>query len=179
VIITVLLQFCQVWSTLQSYLTILSFISIHSSSFICSCSLSSPDVQLLIGIVALRVNAIYGGERWVRRVLCSAGILYTLSTLTIGTAGVISILSLSFEIRFLFVSLNIDSPENLRPVGRICMAQVRVLRPVDNILFLTASSSQCICGPCGYRRSYSIFQHFGKDSHSLDLGSFSKLFSSF
>jgi hypothetical protein len=47
VMINVLLQYCQVWSTLQSYLTILSFISIHSSSSICSCSLSSPDVQLL------------------------------------------------------------------------------------------------------------------------------------
>jgi hypothetical protein len=159
-----LLQFCRLWPTLTSYLIILSFLSIHGSSSTCSCSLSSPDVQLLIGIIALRVNAIYGGERWVRRVLCIAGILYTLSTLAITTVEGISVWGLSFDIRFLFVSLNIGSPVHVALVEGLCTAKVCGLRPVDNILFPTSSRSQCICGPCGYRRSYSIFQHFGEDS---------------
>jgi hypothetical protein len=175
---TGLLQSCEVVSTL-SYFTLLSFISIHSSSSICPRPLCSSDAQQLIGIVALRVYAIYRGKRWVRRVLCVAGILYALSTLIIATVTAIADLSQLFDIRFLFVSLNLCSPEDHAQAGRQCHTKVRVLSSVDNTLFPTASSTDRRGGRCGYRRSYSVLQHFGEDSRSHDLGSSSKFFSSF
>jgi len=60
--------FCKIWTVVQEYLSILSFISLHF-------------------IVALRVNAVHGGRRSVKRLLWVAGILYGVSTLSIATVA--------------------------------------------------------------------------------------------
>ncbi|KII83973.1 hypothetical protein PLICRDRAFT_46746 [Plicaturopsis crispa FD-325 SS-3] len=60
------IQFCKLWTMIQGYLTILSFMSIHV-------------------IVAFRVYALHGGRPWVGRVLWAAGIIYTVVCLGLST----------------------------------------------------------------------------------------------
>ncbi|THH23059.1 hypothetical protein EUX98_g8118 [Antrodiella citrinella] len=57
-------KFCKVWTALQSFLTVASFLSIHS-------------------IVAMRVHALYSGTRWIKVFLWTVGTLYAASSITI------------------------------------------------------------------------------------------------
>ncbi|KAI0765014.1 hypothetical protein C8Q74DRAFT_1205872 [Fomes fomentarius] len=67
------LTFCKVWTVVQSYLTIASYISIHA-------------------IVAGRVYAIYNGQRWIYRLLWIAGFLNFAISAGITTASLIPII---------------------------------------------------------------------------------------
>ncbi|KAH9919487.1 uncharacterized protein BXZ73DRAFT_104959 [Epithele typhae] len=69
-----LLTFCKVWTVIQSYLTITSFISVHA-------------------IVAWRVYAIYNGHQWILRLLWIVGSLNFLVSAAITTASLIPIIS--------------------------------------------------------------------------------------
>jgi len=60
-------MFCKAWILLQSYLTIICYVSIHA-------------------VVAIRVNAIHNGQRLVRKILWTGGIFYALSTFVFMTA---------------------------------------------------------------------------------------------
>ncbi|RDX54440.1 hypothetical protein OH76DRAFT_962163 [Lentinus brumalis] len=64
------ITFCKVWTVVQGYLTIASYISIHA-------------------IVAWRVYAIYNGQRWVCRLLWIAGFLNFAISAGITTASLI------------------------------------------------------------------------------------------
>ncbi|KIP11321.1 hypothetical protein PHLGIDRAFT_28016 [Phlebiopsis gigantea 11061_1 CR5-6] len=64
--------FCKIWTTLQSYLTVASFMSIHA-------------------LVAVRVFALHNGRSWVRKFLWLSGTLYFLSTIIIVTLGTIPV----------------------------------------------------------------------------------------
>jgi len=66
--------FCKVWTVVQSYITIASFMSIHA-------------------IVAWRLYALHGGQAWIRRTLWVAAILYVSSSTAIITASLIPIIS--------------------------------------------------------------------------------------
>ncbi|KAL4252184.1 hypothetical protein ABKN59_005504 [Abortiporus biennis] len=57
-------MFCKVWTTLQSILTIASFMAIHT-------------------IIAFRVYALYNGQRWMGRFLWVVGIIYFASSTSI------------------------------------------------------------------------------------------------
>ncbi|PCH37047.1 hypothetical protein WOLCODRAFT_28900 [Wolfiporia cocos MD-104 SS10] len=65
--------FCKVWTTVQSYLTIASFMSIHA-------------------IVAWRLYALHGGETWIRWTLWISSILYVSSSTAIITAALVPII---------------------------------------------------------------------------------------
>ncbi|KZT64732.1 hypothetical protein DAEQUDRAFT_732276 [Daedalea quercina L-15889] len=65
--------FCKVWTTVQSYVTIASFMSIHA-------------------IVAWRLYALHGGQAWVRRVLWTAAVVYVSSSTAIITAALVPII---------------------------------------------------------------------------------------
>ncbi|RPD65425.1 hypothetical protein L226DRAFT_530992 [Lentinus tigrinus ALCF2SS1-7] len=68
------IMFCKVWTVVQGYLTIASYISIHA-------------------IVAWRVYAIYNGQRWVCRLLWIGGFLYFAISAGITTASLIPIIA--------------------------------------------------------------------------------------
>ncbi|EJF63931.1 hypothetical protein DICSQDRAFT_134523 [Dichomitus squalens LYAD-421 SS1] len=68
------IPFCKVWTIVQSFLTISSYISIHA-------------------IVAWRVYAIYNGQRWVSRLLWIGGSLNFAVSAGITTASLIPIIS--------------------------------------------------------------------------------------
>ncbi|KAI0746705.1 hypothetical protein C8Q80DRAFT_789399 [Daedaleopsis nitida] len=68
------ITFCRIWTVVQSYLTIASYISIHA-------------------IVAWRVYAIYNGQRWISRLLWIAGFLNFAIAAGISTASLIPIIS--------------------------------------------------------------------------------------
>ncbi|KZT02819.1 uncharacterized protein LAESUDRAFT_729783 [Laetiporus sulphureus 93-53] len=65
--------FCKIWTVLQGYLTIASFMSIHA-------------------IVAWRLYCLHGGEAWIRRVLCTAAVLYVSSSTAIITVSLVPII---------------------------------------------------------------------------------------
>jgi len=64
--------FCKVWTSLQSYLCVASYMSIHA-------------------LVAMRVHALYGGLPWIRRTSLITGILFVITCIVITTMGQISI----------------------------------------------------------------------------------------
>lgn len=66
--------FCQIWTVLQGYLTLASFMSIHA-------------------IVAIRVFALHNGRPWVRRFLWTSGTVYFLSSAAVITLGSIAVVS--------------------------------------------------------------------------------------
>ncbi|GJE92490.1 hypothetical protein PsYK624_086440 [Phanerochaete sordida] len=66
--------FCQVWTVLQSYLTLASFMLIHA-------------------IVAIRVFALHNGRSWVRRFLWVSGTIYLLTTTVVITLGSVEVVS--------------------------------------------------------------------------------------
>ncbi|KAI0075594.1 hypothetical protein K474DRAFT_1708864 [Panus rudis PR-1116 ss-1] len=65
--------FCRVWTAVQAYLTIASFMSIHT-------------------IVALRVNALHNGEKWISRFLLFAGVAYFCSSTAIITVAQVQLI---------------------------------------------------------------------------------------
>ncbi|EKM53282.1 uncharacterized protein PHACADRAFT_259529, partial [Phanerochaete carnosa HHB-10118-sp] len=65
--------FCKIWTVMQSYLTLASFMLIHV-------------------IVAIRVFALYNGRSWVRRFLWTSGTIYFLSSTAVITLGVIAVI---------------------------------------------------------------------------------------
>lgn len=68
------ITFCKVWTVIQSYLTIASFMSIHAT-------------------VAWRLYALHCGEAWIRRLLWIALVLYVSTSTGIITASLIPIIS--------------------------------------------------------------------------------------
>ncbi|OCH88025.1 hypothetical protein OBBRIDRAFT_115510 [Obba rivulosa] len=66
--------FCKIWTVLQSYLTIVSFMSIHT-------------------IVAWRLYVLHMGLRWIGRLLWIAGVLYAASSTTIITAALVRMIA--------------------------------------------------------------------------------------
>ncbi|KAI0916218.1 hypothetical protein AcV5_003217 [Taiwanofungus camphoratus] len=66
--------FCKVWTVVQSYLTIASFMSIHA-------------------IVAWRVYALHGGQTWIGRFLWIAAVVYVSSSTVIITVALVPIIS--------------------------------------------------------------------------------------
>lgn len=64
--------FCKVWTSLQSYLCVASYMSIHA-------------------LVAMRVHALYGGLPWIRRTSLIAGTLFVITCIVITTMGQISV----------------------------------------------------------------------------------------
>ncbi|KAH9925758.1 uncharacterized protein B0H18DRAFT_365979 [Fomitopsis serialis] len=65
---------CKVWTTVQSYVTIASFMSIHA-------------------IVAWRLYALHGGQAWIRRVLWIAAVVYVSSSTAIITVALVPIIA--------------------------------------------------------------------------------------
>lgn len=65
------LVFCKTWTILQGYCTVSSYLSAHV-------------------LVAMRVYAIYGGRRWIRIVLWTAGTILTVSGLILCTVGLVA-----------------------------------------------------------------------------------------
>ncbi|KAL6300326.1 hypothetical protein BKA93DRAFT_740658, partial [Sparassis latifolia] len=65
--------FCKVWTAVQSYLTIASFMSIHA-------------------IVAWRLYALHGGQPWIGRLLWTAGIIYFVTSTFIVTWSLIPVI---------------------------------------------------------------------------------------
>ncbi|CAL1711026.1 unnamed protein product [Somion occarium] len=66
-------MFCKVWTCLQSFLTVASFMSIHV-------------------IVALRIYALYNGRRWIGRLLWTSGTIYLLSSASIITIAQVQLI---------------------------------------------------------------------------------------
>ncbi|KAH9950720.1 hypothetical protein B0H21DRAFT_863520 [Amylocystis lapponica] len=66
--------FCAVWTALQSYITIVSFMSIHA-------------------IVAWRLYALHGGQPWIGRLLWISASVYLLSSTVIITVALIPIIT--------------------------------------------------------------------------------------
>jgi len=65
--------FCKVWTAVQSYLTIVSFMSIHT-------------------IVAWRLYALHGGQKWIGRLLWIAGFIYFVSSTALITYYLIPVI---------------------------------------------------------------------------------------
>ncbi|TFY62305.1 hypothetical protein EVJ58_g3947 [Rhodofomes roseus] len=68
------IMLCKVWTTVQSYVTIASFMSIHA-------------------IVAWRLYALHGGQAWIRRLLWIAAVLYVSSSTVVITVALVPIVA--------------------------------------------------------------------------------------
>ena len=84
------MQFCKTWTAVQSYLQIASYTSTHGTThfFHFPRLLLIPCRQVL---VAMRVYALYGGQKFIRITLFVSGSLFLLSGLAIVTLGQLAI----------------------------------------------------------------------------------------
>lgn len=84
-------KFCKVWTVIQSYLTIVSFMSIHGAWFFSN--QSSVKFHIFIpAIFAIRVYALHNGRLWICRLLWVSTVLYLMSSTIIITVAQVPII---------------------------------------------------------------------------------------
>lgn len=115
-------QFCKVWTALQSYLTLASFMSIHGTHISSGRHITVSE-NIIIAVVAIRVYALHAGRSWVRYLLWFGGILYFLTSTTLVTLGAIPVvceLSTTSSRKYTLTPFT----ANLRPFHHACVGPV-------------------------------------------------------